>query len=174
MRLLVLLLLLAGCADEYSLAVEKEFDDEEVEFITSAVDEWMTACDCYSASVFFRYDLPTTHNLETSEWEDIKGYGRLWKVNKREPVFVDAAEDEGDGIRGMHYSGNIMLMDHLKGVTFYGVMLHELGHLYGIDHQVSGLMASNGGNHGCIDWRAISEFCNMHTCGVAAHPTCEE
>lgn len=175
MRCLISLLLLVGCSGKYSLSVEKEFTDEEVELITSAVDEWMIACDCYDASVFFRFDLPTTKNLETSEYEDAKDYGRLWKINKNEPVYIDRKKDRNKDFNGRHFSGNIVLLDSLEGVSLTGVMLHELGHLYGIDHQVSGLMASDGGKYGCIDWRALSEFCDidMHTCGAGAHPTCK-
>ena len=178
MKHLAFLFFLAGCADEYSLSVEEEFTNEEVQMITSAVDEWMTACDCYDASVFFRFDLKTTTNLQYSDWKDRKTYGRVWKTGSSENAYLEVKERKNTKFRGLHQNGNIMMVsDHLRGDTFYVVILHELGHMYGIEHQESGLMGigpQDAKDNGCIDWRAISEFCDMHKCGNRAHPTCKE
>jgi len=173
MKHLILLLLLSGCADEYSLAIEKEFSNEEIQMIESAVDEWMEACDCYDASVFFRYDLPTTTTLQYSNFLTTRSYGRIWKVHTNEPAYIDG-EKEKDGVsfRGMHFDGNIMLVDGKLDKMFYPVILHELGHMYGIKHQVSGVMLGDGDIPGCIDWLALSEFCDEHACGPKAEPTC--
>jgi len=87
-----LIVLLLGCANPYTLAIEEEFTDREVEMIHEAADAWTIACDCNSAAIFFRYDLITNNNLTTNEWRKDVGFGRLWKTNHNEEYYVESIE----------------------------------------------------------------------------------
>lgn len=178
----------SGCADPaYTLAIEREFTDEEVVMIEAAIEEWMWACDCEDAAVFLRYDLVDEDNVLTyDEWEKRDSFGRLWKMHTTDPAFIKEEQDrlkknEGSFV-GIHKAGNIgLVVDKFREEKykddFYNVLLHELGHLYGIkDHLESGIMMSGGYKskvrESCIDWLALSKFCDMHNCGDAAEPTC--
>lgn len=177
---------LLGCADDaYTLAVEREFTDDEVIMIESAVEEWIVACDCEDAAVFFRYDLSDNDNsLSYDEWKNHDGFGRLWKMHVTDPAFLEEERQrvkKGEGsFVGIHRDGNIGLVaEKLEDNenNFYNVMLHELGHMYGIkNHLPDGIMRSGGTydhpRESCIDWRALSKFCEKHLCGPDAHPTC--
>ena len=118
---ILLLPLLTGCG-VYTLSMEKEFEPDEIFLAKDAVEEWMRACDCYGASVFWRHDLPTTDNLQYSEWETNPGYGRMWKVYTFEDAYIEGRDIDGECFRGMYRNGNIMMVaDNIKDDFYEGL-----------------------------------------------------
>jgi len=168
-------ILLAGCASNYSLAIEKDFSDREIYLIELAIDEWITACDCYDAAVFVHYGFDNgDYGLTTEEWRLPRDHSVMWRILSNEPIYEDIAKQIGP-FNGLHYNGNILLVaDKFKyDDNFFSVFLHELGHLYGLDHLNHGIMKSNNYWSNCIDPDALRHFCLMHNCGPNARTTCQ-
>lgn len=175
MKRLILALLVTSCNAPYTLAIEQEFSLAERHLIELAISEWMVACDCDEAAIFTRYDLETTNALSYDEWSRTLDYGRMWRVSKDEPVFIT----RGDSTTiGCHKNGNVFIVaDRIDTeLKMYKVILHEFGHLYGIEHQYEGIMRSGhlGEKEACIDAFALEEFCEMHSCGPQAMSTCDD
>ncbi len=179
---LIFFLLLVGCADPYTLSVDTTFSERESELIERAVEEWMIACDCDDASVFFRWDLPNDDDLITyEEWDKDRDYGALWRMTASDPAYMELIVEREGHFRGLHSRAGTsskiaLVVDRIDNeYEFYHVILHELGHMYGIEHQLSGVMRSGSLTlkiEACIDWRALSVFCDMHDDGARADPTC--
>lgn len=172
----IALLLTAGCSGPYTLAVENEFTDREAELIAQAAKQWITACDCDEAAIFFRFDLEDPDGVLTyEEWDSDPGFGRLWKMHITDPAYQERLRRRGP-FNGTHKNGQIAIVAERtdSDKMFLNVILHELAHLYGVEHQDSGIMHEKGASadNVCIDWRALSAFCDLHDCGPAADTTC--
>ena len=183
--LLMVLAFSYGCSPEvYHLAVDSDFTDHEVDMINDSVDQWMTACDCDAAGVFMRYDLHDNDDTLTyQEWSRRGKYGRMWKVYTSDPAYQQESSKRGSftGLeKGTPWqNGNIaIVMDRIHSdAAFQAVVMHELGHMYGVGHLPTGLMAPTfdvrKAVYDCVDWDALVKFCDKHDCGPEAAPTCK-
>lgn len=172
----LLSLLVAGCYDSTTLAIEDEFTVEEVDMIEWSINHWMQVTDTDDAAIFLRYDLHDDGGLTQHEFETLRDFGTIYRVTSDEPAVQNITAESGSSVNGSCRGNSILLIiDRITSErVFRHVMLHELGHFYGIHHQPDGLMASSVNSlYDCVDQRTLDEFCDMYDCGPAAAPSCE-
>jgi len=59
------------------------------------------------------------------------------------------------------------------GASLKQLMIHELGHAFGLNHQESGVMhATKWAPDACIDSVTLKAFCEIHHCSNNVAPTC--
>jgi hypothetical protein len=179
LAILLLLLCLAGCGGgPLSFAVDTEFNDTERALIISAVDEWVIATDSDEAAAFLRFDLEDETFDKKKHWDDYDGdYGVIYKIHTYEPGYIDWMKERNpfSGIASRDPDRIAMVAEKTADPEkFRAIMMHELGHIYGISHQDSGLMIGGEVPPNCIDQLALDLYCEEHHCGPNAAPTCKE
>lgn len=181
MKYLLLASVLIGCHSPHQEFVyDAEFTDEEVSALERAVDEWVYATDSQDAVIILigPFRAPT---FMPDAFFDYYETGRIFLIHKKEVGYELLKNDDRTpdyDYDGMHsnFQHNIVIrpsaeMDYAD--EFKEVFMHELGHLYGLDHQGGGLMAPSS-NKGCIDWELVNSFCSSHDCGPNRQSTCDE
>lgn len=178
--LLVWLLMLgiASCVGgPLTFAVDTEFTEDERSLIISAIDEWVIATDSDDAAVFLRFDLVQDEPFDKKKhWDDYDGeYGVVYKIHTYEHGYKQWVEEREKEFTGIAHGPDKIAMVAEKSedpYVFRKVFMHELGHIYGIGHQDSGLMKPNPEDD-CIDALTLHLFCEEHYCGPNAAPTCK-
>ena len=185
-KIIVGAIFLSGCYGQ-GFAIDEDFTDYEVEMIEFAIDEWIQATDnATSAWVLTRDGFKTPRPF--SFWGDWVGGPNIpviYKVYKTDPGYNDLRFNTGsENIAGAALTGwrVAIIVDQLDTSdkvsyddAFHAVMLHELGHFYGLSHSEEGIMnpVTNPIHNNCIDWHALNTFCSLHQdCGPNAQPSC--
>jgi len=166
---------LSGCyGDPHSFAIEDTFTDEEVEVIKEAVAEWQLATDSSDADLIITEGLHRDEAFDLDKhWYGSTDHGTIYKIHDYEHGYYELRES----MTGRDYDGAALSPDRILVVgnkskrRLKQIILHELGHIYGIDHQDKGLMSSKP-TQICIDTHTLIEFCEEWSCGPNAHGTC--
>ena len=173
MRLLIGLaigLLAAGCDNAVGqkqvelpndLAVHPSFG-EKAEIIFAATDEWKRAT---RGAADLRAHIGNEGAARIRETFD--GASDAVGLTLIETWTVDI------GIDMALLSGQAEAMGVTEDQELKDVVMHELGHAFGVDHQTTGLMVSSGYGGGCIDGLTLSLFCANYACPSGAAPTCD-
>lgn len=68
---------------------------------------------------------------------------------------------------------SIALDTKCAGPNLKELVMHELGHAFGLNHKGIGLMHPTGWNHRpCVDPATLSQFCELHYCSPGVRTTC--
>ena len=166
----------ANACNANSFAIEDEFTDREVELIHKAIDEWIEATDSDGAVIFTREGYSAGHKFDYfKDWLGGPEYPVLHKMRSNDPGYNPLKISVGYDYAGAaRERWRIAIVeDYIDSEDeFYHVILHEIGHFYGIEHQADGLMARSS-YHTCIDVVALGAFCDIYSCGRNRHVTCE-
>ena len=165
-----------GSEDYKDLAIEDEFLPDEVELIEAAIDEWVIATDSGAAIIFTRTGYESHHEFNYyDDWAHGPDFPILYKIYTKEQGYTAMYVS-----RGEHFCG-IARADIRVGLVgdctddnpehFYQLILHELGHFYGLNHSLAGLMRETVA-WGCIDQFTVDAFCIENECGPWAGTTC--
>jgi len=151
----------------------------EEEFLANlSRNEWVIATDSDDAAIFFRFDLVQEEPFDKEKhWDNYDGeYGVLYKIHTYEPGYLEWMK-ERDPFTGIARSPDRVAIVAEKSTDpeiFRKVVMHEFGHIFGIEHQDSGLMKKGPGLPNCIDQLTLDLFCEDHYCDPNAAPTCKE
>ena len=175
----MLFLISCGSSTPITLAIDNKFTDHEASLIMSAIDEWVLASDSEDAVVIFSHVFDSKEEFTIDEWDrDEDDYGLLFKIKSTDIGYLDLIKERGKGFLGLAGGDNIALrMDAVHyDFVLRRLMMHEIGHLYGMDHAKKGLMSNNKdrwleGND-CVHRVDLEQFCELNTCGPDAHATC--
>jgi hypothetical protein len=171
---------LISCGSPVTLAIDSRFTDHEIEILESAADEWVRATDSGDAIIFFAnhfyYD-----RFTKDEWKKNLEYGLLFKISTTDQGYKELVKQQGGDFVGIasEHTGNIALRTDVihEDYILRRVMMHELGHLYGLSHSARGLMGGHpddkGENSDCIHAVDLERFCEKNYCGPNASPTCD-
>lgn len=169
-------LILTSCGGPRNLWVEQTFTDKEVTLIADAVDEWMLATDSPDAQIFvdtgFAYQKPFTKE----DWDEERDFGVMFKITTKDPGYKDLGGDFL-GLANADSGNVIIVSDRIDSdELLYKILLHEVGHLYGLGHAESGIMKQGIFNTEdiCIHPEDLDEFCDKHDCGQNARSTCKQ
>lgn len=180
----------SGCARPDSMLVDAHFTEAEEESIAWAVDEWYVATDGgVDTELLFGWERlePFAEDSMSMEGE----HATMHRVVDGTPIWAELDEKYSDGKktwsgRAMHGGtawSIVAVIDEEKTEEEFQlelrlVLLHELGHYYGVDHLDHGFMASNiklkTFDQACIDQDTLDEICKCVPCGPNAAPTCED
>lgn len=184
---IIICLAIAGCIPEpRTILIDNEFTESEKSLIEDAIDEWIHATDSVDAMIFTsvaNIDKPFT--LE--HWETNAEFGILFKVHESDPGYKDLVVDRGHSFVGLanDYTGNMLLLtDRFQNDrALYKIILHEFGHLHGLEHALDGVMEPGIKVHPvtgkldndavCLSQNDLEQFCELNECGTNAHSTCE-
>jgi hypothetical protein len=132
-----------------SIELSPEFTEDETEAIAAAVSEW---------------ELATAGGVSVS----LVAYAGDIDVR-----LAQAGElaNESHGRYDPWLSAIMLDREALVSAEDYRhVMLHELGHAFGLEHSDAGLMMPEAG--GCIDAETLRQFCWIHLCDGDEGTTC--
>jgi hypothetical protein len=178
---IAILMLLAGCAApepdqldlEDTMYVSTEFSDEEIEDVVAAANGWGAA-----TSGFVKLNLVIKacsgnrciRPVRANEYGKTNEFAQSHFNSDKVEILIDGA-----AIRAYVELLKERVGEELNArAIFREVIMHELGHAYGLGHTKHGLMASKELNGDCIDRSALAEFCALRGCDVAkVNPTCE-
>ncbi len=161
LRLVVLLLLTAACSPPRDFPVVVHLDarwtDDEAQTIEDALAEWEWATCGFAATTPVR------------GWRGEHGDGvAIYRETSAAPYLKGVlATTWGDSIA--------VAVDRVeywdKGELLHRVLLHELGHLWGLEHEQYGVMSIDVYAPACIDASAVDQFCEVYAC-ECLRPTC--
>lgn len=182
LALLALLLLASACTAvpekttvplHGQVALDSAFSPEETEQVLAAAEQWRLATGLVAI------DFVVTDSPESSAYAIVRRSGldsyRGFTEQKSDSVLIEVWPADVYNSPGYE-----------TGTPDFGsveyVLLHELGHAFGLPHQQQGLMLPGGladaaGNRlpypACIDAYTLDRFCELYTC-PPTHPTCPE
>lgn len=167
--------------------LDADFTPEQVADIRRAAWEWEEATDSLDAHIEIAGSL-TDRGMFTvpRDWDDDDDQGEAFEVhrtNTRDPGYQDL-RNHGSGVafcgktlRGDDHPRVVIVTEcpaALDGTApVRAIIMHEFGHLYGLDHAALGLMVRSGRIDPCIDGDTLEEFCSINGCGPDAHTTCD-
>jgi hypothetical protein len=166
------------------MLIDQKFTEQERILIDHAINEWVEATGSIDAVIFVRHGTKFADEPGLQDWVRADDFARMYKIKHSDPMYKTMNElvDPGvNGFAGMSRRGQAVAMveDQFYNSRgeffeewFYSVILHELGHFYGVGHSEHGLM-SQPDSPICVDLWAVNEFCMIHTSCVAPHPTCK-
>lgn len=168
------------------MLIDYKFKPLELELIDKAMDEWVDATGSPSAIIFTRKGMALTNGEFTiRDYMIIDGFARMFRITTSDPGYKslkDVTDPPADSYLGISRRGQVigLVADQyytcngkLHADCFYSVMLHELGHFYGISHSDVGVMSQEFFPT-CLDSWAINQFCAIHNDCVNPHSTCKE
>ena len=152
-----------------AFAIEDQFTASEKKMIYAAIDEWIEATDSDSAWIFTREDYHKGHPFSWArDWVGGPEFPVLYRIKSTDPGYATLKISIGHDYAGaaLERARIAVVSDHIDSpAEFYRVMLHEIGHFYGISHQADGLMAEHDQTTNCIDQVSLGEFCQLYHCG---------
>lgn len=175
LALLTLLFLASACTATVPLhgevALDSRFSPEESEQILAAAEQWRQATGMVSL------DFVVTDTPERSDYAIVRRSG----LDQHRGLTTQSSSSVLIEVWPADIYGSV---DYRNGVPDSGsveeVVLHELGHAFGLPHQRQGLMLPGGekdaeGNllpsPACIDAFTLDRFCDLYSCKTT-HPTC--
>lgn len=171
------LLFLVGCGHSTpsALLIDSEFTDAERALIRRAINDWVEVTDSDDAVIATAYtDMVEPFTID--QWKNRTGI--LFKIHEYDPGYQDMVwevESEFPGVTQLRLQNMAVVMDYLPLPGLHKVLLHEFGHLYGLDHAADGVMRPGGCmcEESCITESDLDQFCEVNACGPAARSNCE-
>lgn len=162
--------------------LDELWSSEEKETIRSAFDDWFQASGGVAEVTIID---GWAHDWDNAKFRGVPGEANeskvVWKLNEEEAVSLFEAEGLPEAWGATWYTHAIvMATERFSGESNLSrIMKHEIGHLYGLDHEEQSDYPSVMNAHlveetpDCIDPQALKAFCGIYDCPVWSHPTCE-
>lgn len=162
-----------ACSPTRDLLVDDSFSSKEQALINDAIGEWAEAISSPSADI--KIIGTTDHTFIIDDFYTWKDVGGIYKIHITDSSYIELNEDldfcHFGGYSNDLYGIIVIAVEHVPSSRFKRVILHELGHLYGLEHSDSGIMKPRG-EVDCVDEHAIAQFCDENDCTAEAHSTC--
>ena len=168
------------------MLIDYKFKPLELELIESAMSEWEQATGSPSATIFISKGAVLTNGEFTMhDYMIIDGFARMYRITTNDPGYKslkDVTDPPSDSYLGISRRGQVIGLVTDQYYTcngkfysdcFYSVVLHELGHFFGLGHSEAGIM-SQPFFPICLENEAVKAFCNIHRDCVNPHSTCKE
>ena len=160
-KFLLLFLLCFGCSIssfsvdlDSTFVVDSSFTEDEQHAIVQSLYDWEQVT---RGKVNMKLIITDTPNL----------YGPLPKIIKSSEPPDDTTygytKYDADHMTIYIYFKNI---EASRFVSTKAVVLHEMGHTFGLAHSNRGLMVPINVNQTCIDDFALKQFCEVHYCSI--------
>jgi hypothetical protein len=152
---------------EHMYLLPGAFTDEQSALIADAANQWTEATNGTLSMTFevgwqypFMYSADLSESIVGTEWSDLN----------HKPVI--AIETKAFTYPDPYPDGEVIF--HAN--DFREVVMHEMGHAYGLVHHVnpSGLMNPSINGTNCIDWDTIQQYCLHRSCPNGFKSTCPE
>ena len=191
LSLLSLAVLLAntGCYSIYhEMDIDAKYSGEEMVIIRESLNDWAAATGSQSALIYTRDNQIIGDGVFTiDDFDDDLGIATMQKVSKSDPGYQPMVDEQGAKPAGVGREGQLVLTvteafykkGSLDETYFHMVLLHELGHFFGLMHGDGSLMVPGPDADGnvppdCIDQMSVENFCNIHGDCLNPKATCPE
>jgi len=159
--------------------IDTKFTSSERRKIEEALNNWKCSTNSYVHYMI-------VGNLSTKEYEDLYDENTLFieKTNSYNPIIVeenDKKQDHSFNVVG-YYQRNlnkkdyILIVDDLIGndELFFGVVLHELGHSYGLVHSLdpNAIMYPTLTHNLILTKQDLENFCDAYKCDASKMLIC--
>lgn len=161
-----------------TLYIDKEFDQEEVGYIIAAATEWSKATEnrvnynivVMSTATKINIDNALIINKVTSTYADVIVLDYFFNLNTPKENFIKIKA------LGYYYESKILpsiilVADRLDDFNYKAVVMHELGHSLGLEHNSSEeamynsiMYPSAEGQSTDITAIDVTAYCNIHNC----------
>jgi hypothetical protein len=172
-------ILLMGCSSyNKHMLIDASFTNDEVVLIEQGIEDWVLTTRSEDA-IIYTYDRGVDLGTFTADKWHNHGYdyGVIFKISVLDSGYKALSEEnEVSEFNGLYEDGNIALVSEKVSESndkFNHVFKHELGHMYGLEHTMFGLMGKHGDSVPCIDKSALDQFCELHECGKNVEPECK-
>jgi predicted Zn-dependent protease len=172
--MLTCLLILVGCSypEEVHVTVQldERWSDSYLLTIREAFQAWDHATRITKATLVPGWKREPFQASDLYQESDLH---ILFLASEHEPGMLELRKEQEDFL-GFAAFGESMVIaaDHIESeASLFDTLLHEIGHMYGVDHveDENSIMNSHAGHGGsCIDQATINAFCELYTCGVVS------
>jgi hypothetical protein len=155
---------------ELTISVDHQFEDWQEREIAEALSEWVEASD---SSIHFKilWKQPKPGLYRNFTKPNSKTGIFLWLVDKTDtktltPELIEHFSDiEGLYVPGTDRSANILIFNQTPTSKFKSVVLHEFGHLLGLEHFDSfGYIMSTNASSSCLTLKDTTALCSYYRC----------
>lgn len=160
------------------LHIDSRFDDQEVESIVEAVDEWQEVSgEVIKVNLILGFETSCSDDdVSDNDSDDIKV---VYRCHRSDSYIVSEKAEIALGTGNFHHitlePDNII--EYGKFNTIKPTLLHEFGHFVGLEHAPATINLMNplsGAWDGCIDDQTVKRFCNLYgTCDGYQRADCD-
>lgn len=174
----------SGCNGPYDhFDIDYKYTNPELEIVKLSFNEWRAATNSESADISYTDNMIIGDGVFGSEdiFRDF-GAATIQKVSINDPGYQPMIDYmQRTGINGAGIEGKLIITitesfynkdGEFKSDFFHAVILHELGHFFGLMHG-NGLIMNPSANVPCIDREALDVFCEIHEDCINPIAMCE-
>lgn len=134
--------------------IDNDFDEKDLNEIKSALHQWSFAL---NGNIILSGKVIEKNLKNLNGWTILKinsGNGILKEMGKGESVMAFVDKVGGDKV--------YLIRDRIEDVE--GTVLHEIGHLLGVEHQQNGLMDKwyNKEEYKCVDYTTLQQVAQIY------------
>lgn len=171
---------ISACYPKYNdVVIDNKYTKWELKIIDDTIKEWYMATGSESASLYTQVGHIGDGIFDIDDYTHDFGYATIQKVSRLDPGFQELADEFGNIPAGVGRDGQIVITvteefyrPDFNVTRFHTVMLHELGHFFGLDHNEGGIM-TRGTKLVCIDQETVDYFCDDHGDCLFPYGTCD-
>jgi len=174
---------LAGCNPVYeNMAIDYKYTPQELAIIHLAFNEWEKATGSEEAHISHMENMFIDDNVfNDDDFHSNFGMAVMHKVSRSDPGFSLLVDEFDNKVAGVGREGEMIITvtesytrsdGSLKEDWLKTILIHELGHFYGLDHG-DGLLMVPAGAPNCIDQLTVDSYCEEHGDCVNPRNSCD-
>ena len=162
------------------MAIDYKYTPEELSIIHDSINEWHEATGSDSAIINYQDNMVLGDSVfDNDDYSADFEMAVMQKVSQSDPGYQAILEDFESNIAGVGREGEMIITiteqythdGEISAPWFKCILLHELGHFFGLTHYEGRLMRPKT-NLSCIDQLTVDIYCDLKGDCTNQHSTC--